>query len=547
MKIENYQLKNAREECDLLSRLHSSSWLLSIVNFQFSISSRRKQERKGFVLLAVLIVIVILSLAAYRYSDMTMAEYRASDRILKSAEAKALADSGIHYAAAILADKDAFTNTLGGNPTDNAGIFQNKSFEDGRSGRFSVLYVDYTQDSGAGSLPLKYGVIDEAGKLNLNGFMQLDSTGQVLYNALTNTNQPLPGMTADIANSIIDWMDADDDTRSGGAEASFYSGRSPGYRCKNGPLDSLEELLLVKGIAPMLLFGNDLNRNGRRDPDEETGGEFSYGWAPYLTVYSRERNYDNSGARRININGKDLKTLYGQLKTAIGADSAAYIIGYRIYDLPTANSKTPTKAGTTGDLVTKVEASVNGKSAPRSRRNISSILQLIGTSVSVAGSNNQPATIYAFPITNPETARDLLPVALDKLTTVSDKELPPRINVNTAPRNVLLALPGLDSSDVDDIVSRRPSAASTDPSDPIYTTPAWLYTEDVIPAAKLIALERYVTARSQVYRIQSVGYFERGGPVVRVEAIVDTNDGKPRILYYRDLTELGRAIDPRNQ
>jgi hypothetical protein len=55
-----------------------------------------------------------------------------------------------------------------------------------------------------------------------------------------------------------------------------------------------------------------------------------------------------------------------------------------------------------------------------------------------------------------------------------------------------------------------------------------------------------------VYRIQSIGYFEKGGPVARVEAVVDTNPinpglpGSPRILYYRDLTELGRAIDPRN-
>ena len=76
--------------------------------------------------------------------------------------------------------------------------------------------------------------------------------------------------------------------------------------------------------------------------------------------------------------------------------------------------------------------------------------------------------------------------------------------------------------------------------------PAWLYTECNVTPTKLQALERYITARTQVYRIQSIGYFERSGPVARIEAVIDTNQGKPRILYYRDLSELGRAIDPRN-
>jgi hypothetical protein len=107
-------------------------------------------------------------------------------------------------------------------------------------------------------------------------------------------------------------------------------------------------------------------------------------------------------------------------------------------------------------------------------------------------------------------------------------------------------LPGLEQSDIDSIMNRQPG---TDPSraiDPVYQTPAWLYTECNVAPAKLQALERYITARTQVYRIQSIGYFEKSGPVARVEAVIDVNQGKPRILYYRDLSELGRAIDPRN-
>ena len=65
-------------------------------------------------------------------------------------------------------------------------------------------------------------------------------------------------------------------------------------------------------------------------------------------------------------------------------------------------------------------------------------------------------------------------------------------------------------------------------------------------------LEPYVTGRSSAYRVHSVGYFGKaGGPAVRVEAVIETivdassgtAVGKPRIAYYRDLTDLGRGFD----
>ena len=48
--------------------------------------------------------------------------------------------------------------------------------------------------------------------------------------------------------------------------------------------------------------------------------------------------------------------------------------------------------------------------------------------------------------------------------------------------------------------------------------------------------------RSQVYRFQSVGTFEGGGPAFRIEAVIDTNAGRPRIVYRRDLTELRQGF-----
>src|SRR5947209_12836225 len=81
-------------------------------------------RRGGFVLVAVLMVVTVLSLAAYQYSALMDAEVLAAERIRKTAQARALADSGLHRTMALLADQTAFTGTLNSNPFDNPPIFQ---------------------------------------------------------------------------------------------------------------------------------------------------------------------------------------------------------------------------------------------------------------------------------------------------------------------------------------------------------------------------------------------------------------------------------------
>ncbi len=91
------------------------------------------------------------------------------------------------------------------------------------------------------------------------------------------------------------------------------------------------------------------------------------------------------------------------------------------------------------------------------------------------------------------------------------------------------------------ILSTRPNLSSAEPPDPIFQTPAWLLTEAKLDPATLMLLDAYITTRSQVYRVQSVGYFDDNGPTARIEAIIDTNGGRPRIVMWRDLTPLGKG------
>jgi type II secretory pathway component PulK len=515
--------------------------------------ARRHEPRRGVVLLAVLIIVVLLSLAAYKYSDLMMSEYSAADSAINAAQARALAESGVIFTAATLADPN---NSLNGNPYDASSVFQNVQVgpagNGGRTGRFTILALRNPEDIASGNQPYRVGVADESGKINLNALLQLDNNqGNIAYNML----MALPNMTDDVANAIIDWLDPDDNPRTNGAESDTYSGTTPAYQCKNGPLDTLEEMLLIRGVTAQLLFGNDRNRNGVLDKGEDDGsGGVDLGWSAYFTIYSREPNVDSTGNPRLYINDQDLSTLSSNLNTALGStDLANYIIAYRLYggsSVSAAGGRMPSRP--TGNALTVVNAQITtGMAAPsspqRKLNNIASLWDLVNSQVTITTGSGRQAqtTVLPSPLNDIGTQKQLLPVLLDKCTTSQKTDLPPRININNAPQAVLTALQAaanLSDTDLQSILSKKPDLSAGTP-DPIYNTTAWLLTEAGLSQTTCKSLDKFINARTQVYRFQALGYFDKGGPVSRVEAVVDTNQNRPRILYWRNLTDLGRAFD----
>jgi hypothetical protein len=178
-----------------------------------------------------------------------------------------------------------------------------------------------------------------------------------------------------------------------------------------------------------------------------------------------------------------------------------------------------------------------------------SVLSLVNTRVTLPaqpaepGAPTPPTYIYDCPLNNTANLSQILPVLIDKATATTNIELSPRVNINTAPREVLMALPGMTDEVADGIIGGRPAPSTTDQA---YLTGTWAVVSGVMPMSLYQQLEPYITGRTMVYRVQSIGYFAEGGPVARVEAVVDTNQGAPRFLYFRDLTELDspRGFDP---
>lgn len=282
----------------------------------------------------VLVVVVLLSLGAYTFSEMMIVEAESTNLYGRTVAARAFADSGVELVAAYLHDKtDRNPETFYHNPAWFQGVLMRQGFGAKGTGRFSVVAPVEIDPM---SQMVRFGLIDESAKLNLNAFSKLglneDDSRLVLM--------ALPEMTEEIADAILDWIDQDDNVRAFGAESDFYLSLTPAYEAKNGPIDSIDELLLVSGVTPWLLFGEDANRNGLLDPNENDGdlhppfdnadGVLQRGWSAYLTVHSRETNLQADGTARINVNGNALSDLYDKLAEGFDETTAKFVVAFRM-------------------------------------------------------------------------------------------------------------------------------------------------------------------------------------------------------------------------
>lgn len=530
-----------------------------------------QQQRRGVVIVVVLLIVTMLSLAAYQYGDVMTAEATVAENAHRAAQVRCFADAGIHYAAAALATPDSISSVLQGNLTNNAQAFQGISItgDNGVTGKFSIICPP--DPTTGDTSQCAYGVMDEGGKINIVSWMKADPTGQLLHDSLVK----LPNMTEEIANNIIAWMGGSVGISNGGAGDEYYMNLKPAYRCKNGPPDSLDELLLVKGITRDLLYGADTNRNGSQDGTESTTAGsstatttgFDRGWSAFLTVHSREQNSDAKGNPYINLNDQDIQQLYNALIPECGDDVAKFVVMYRQYGstLASAVNATSSQSGGSGNTNSNIgnlsDFVLDFTKNPTGTYKIPSYFTLVTAQVQVQqtmtdsnGKQTKVTVTYNSPFIDTDSQRSNLP-ALFKYTTLRpDAELPARVNVNTAPAEVLAALPGLSDTDVQKILQARQGGENLGD---VFATPTWLLTDAQVAWKTLYNLDsaiKYpdgtygsiITTRSQVYRVQSVGYFDGGkGPTVRVEAVIDTNAGRPRIIAWRNLSELGKGwTDP---
>lgn len=537
-------------------------------------------NRRGIVLVIVTAVLVVLALSAYTTVHwLTLdAEIVAVER--DRAQARLLAESGVALVEAL-----AIQQQTGGPPTDlydNAALFAAVAVPpvagdtvEGPvepAGRFSVISFDTSDgaDRARRDGPLvRFGVRAEGGKIDLNHWFLRDPA------ALAETLLLLPGATEDLVDAVLDWLDSDDQRRPHGAESDDYSNRPPTVRCRNGPIDSLDELLAVRGMTPEILFGEDANRNGWLDANEDDGPErppiddadglLQPGWADVLTVHSRRRNLDSRLRPRIDLNDADLGRLYGTLRAEFDEELARFVIAYRVIG-PTAY-RPPDPS-----LLARAAAPDDARPG---RFYFRSVVDLVDATVRGKW-EDQPVTLDS-PIRAAELAgSELLTKLMDRCTTRPDAEFYGQLDLSSAPAEALVVLKGLNDQQRRSILAERPDRRLANTGKPTASpgarrflgdsstvitgnrsrpdlrgeedelppvSLAWLLTKQILTPDELIALEPSIAADSSIVRFQVVGWVGEKSPAVRIEAVIDTAAAPPRVLSLTALDRWGPGID----
>lgn len=235
---------------------------------------------EGIALLIVLWVMAILSVLVLEFSFAMRTEVNIAKNYKEELQLYALAKGGVQRAIAELVFKhdrgvQQMRKTL---KLEEVPPDKKEWMTDGRP---YLLSFDQAV--------CELRIMSEAGKIDIN---------TVSENTLRKVvgNLGLQGEERDIvADSIMDWRDPDDFYRVNGAENDYYQSLKEPYTCKNGNLDSIEELLLVRGVTPELFYGRKGTRN------EEAGKGYPAGLKDLFSVYAQGEQIDINSASSIAL------------------------------------------------------------------------------------------------------------------------------------------------------------------------------------------------------------------------------------------------------
>ena len=449
----------------------------------------------GSVLIIVLwITFGLISLALYFANSMNF-ELRASDNRVAGQAAEQAIEGAVRYLTYYLATQAA--NGSNGVMPDVAS-YPHEAVPVGES-HFWLIGRD-TNSVTTGPGRLCFGLVDEASRLNLNSLMDspLVFSNQVIW---------LPRMTLDLAAGILDWRE----TNGNGPTATYYAMQQPAYLCKNDPFETVDELRLVYGAEMDILVGEDANRNGVLDPnenDENQNNMLDPGVLEYLTVYSRE---PNSGA--INLRPVNANQLSGLLQTNFSSSRASEILTSLGLSMGGVGPAGPTSGGGRG-----------GGGA-------GSAAAAAATSVSFTS----PLQFYA---RSGMTLSEFAQIATN-FTTTTNSVIEGRVNVNTASAAVLACLLGGDASAAQQLVNYRLNNPNN------LTSIAWVLDalgQGYPDALQALEAGDYLTTQSYQFTadVAALGPYGRG--YRRVKFVFDTSTGTPQIIYRQDLTHLGWAL-----
>jgi len=247
----------------------------SIVNRQSSIPhSSIPRAKRGAALVVVMWVLIIVSLIVSSFAFEMQLEARLISAQRKRFKADQLALAGVELAKAMLAFEE--------DPLEGDDIVYDDPFLSEASKIADGVPVLFVEEFGDGTITLRIDY--EKGRQNIHK-MSIEEWHELFDQA------GVPNVDWDsLLGCLTDWEDENDTHQLNGAEKDDPFYRERGYEPKNAPVDTVDELLLIKGWTQEILYGN------LDDEDAETPMS---GIAGQLTTWGDGKINPNSASREV--------------------------------------------------------------------------------------------------------------------------------------------------------------------------------------------------------------------------------------------------------
>jgi general secretion pathway protein K len=224
-------------------------------------------NNKGIALVLVLLVILLLMVIVFEFSFAMKVEITATQNFKDETECYFYAQSGFYQAVAEITKGHVFRDA------------------EENTGEISPWRGDQRKiemQIGHGKAEVMIG--GERGKYDINAVPE-----DLLLNLLATLGVEEREREI-IVDSIMDWKDTDSLHRVNGAEDDYYQSLPNPYNCKNGPFDTVEELMRVRGITPSLFYGSFVFTREKEKP------LWQKGLVDLVTVYTRSFRVDANSA-----------------------------------------------------------------------------------------------------------------------------------------------------------------------------------------------------------------------------------------------------------
>jgi hypothetical protein len=261
---------------------------------------RRMARHRGSIFVIALGVMAVLAALIVVYAQNMRTEAILAGNRISYIQADAIERAAEQY---VLAECDMWGTTTANTASSSAlvsapGDAVDLMAEAGEAVPVGTGYFFLLQPAQENDQNYVFGICDESSKLNINSANANE--------LLTLSSQ----ITQDEADSIVAWRTSSTSTTiaSDAMTEQYYDALLEPYDCKSAPFESVEELMLVEGITPTMMFGYDMNRDHVIETSEAnnplvtenlaTGTDDRRGIFDYLTAYTTQTAAAAGGGAR---------------------------------------------------------------------------------------------------------------------------------------------------------------------------------------------------------------------------------------------------------